>query len=960
MLLGQEPMPTNLRSFLLSRFGSALVLLGMALTTASCGDPKEDTDTSAEPTVDVADDLVSDVILDDALVDGSRVEDVPPAPSCESDADCKADDSPCIKSSCAPSKTCESVPLPEGTSCSDGDPCTEDDACNSDGACESKVAATCDDGNLCTSDICDKVDGCVHGAKGGPCTDGDACTQGDSCSAGQCVPGSALDCDDDNPCTDDACDASLGCFATDSTGDCDDNDACTTGDSCQNGNCLGGGALSCDDSNPCTDDACDIATGCTATGNTVPCDDGDACTVGDTCAAKACQPGKAADCDDSNPCTDDACEMATGCTATGNTVPCDDGDACTVGDTCAAKACQPGKSANCDDSNPCTDNACEKATGCTATGNTVPCDDGDACTVGDTCAAKACQPGKSANCDDGNPCTDDSCDKQAGCKNASIPLCVVPKKLPYFETFKCGSPSAEDWILEGYTDGPGWAIDATPGSITPKVGGCTLNYNNGTDYSCPAGVLSQKKYAYLPPLDLSAAKIPTVTFFYAGAWENNIYDDFALEASVDKASWSILADYNKLPGWTKSTLKLSAYIGTTVHLRFRFGTFDCVNNQMVGAFVDDLSVQDLGCSSDGACEDGNACTKDTCILASGLCTHPLEPNGAKCEDGFACTTNSCSAGTCQAQPVACDDQDACTTDDACVEGDNATYSCIPGVAKVCDDGTPCTTDSCDKQAGCLHVVKAGPCDDGDACTVGDSCADKTCQPGKAANCDDGNLCTDDSCLKLTGCQHVANQAPCDDGDACTVGDTCVDKACQPGKAVTCDDGKPCTTDSCDKVAGCVHTSLCDPGATCGVMGCTKSSNPACTGPHQVISDTSRRINFSSGSGKFLCDYPSSSLQQTTWYRFLDSGYQFVPETPPPTFGCGTMAPVWMSQAHPTVSQGVVIRKLCANWNGNLCAWSGNTYVVNCGGYFLYKVHQPVVTCSSRLCTTQSVPFNHLK
>jgi hypothetical protein len=52
--------------------------------------------------------------------------------------------------------------------------------------------------------------------------------------------------------------------------------------------CVAGG---CDDGNPCTDDACDPATGCQHVPNAASCSDGAACTVGDSCVAGQCQPG---------------------------------------------------------------------------------------------------------------------------------------------------------------------------------------------------------------------------------------------------------------------------------------------------------------------------------------------------------------------------------------------------------------------------------------------------------------------------------------------------------------------------------------------------------------------------------------------------------------------------------------------------------------------------------------------
>jgi len=49
-----------------------------------------------------------------------------------------------------------------------------------------------------------------------------------------------------------------------------------------------------------------------------------------------------ADCDDGNPCTDDACSAETGCVYTNNANPCDDGNPNTSGDSCHAGVCTGG------------------------------------------------------------------------------------------------------------------------------------------------------------------------------------------------------------------------------------------------------------------------------------------------------------------------------------------------------------------------------------------------------------------------------------------------------------------------------------------------------------------------------------------------------------------------------------------------------------------------------------------
>ena len=138
-------------------------------------------------------------------------------------------------------------------------------------------------------------------------------------------------CDDGNPCTGDSHDATGACVHTPVPGACDDGSVCTTADACLGGHCAGE-PVNCDDGNPCSDDLCNSTSGCYHTPNTAPCSDGSACTVGDFCAGGSCAGGPPANCDDSNPCTDDSCAPATGCAYWPH---CWDGNACTQ-DLCDA------------------------------------------------------------------------------------------------------------------------------------------------------------------------------------------------------------------------------------------------------------------------------------------------------------------------------------------------------------------------------------------------------------------------------------------------------------------------------------------------------------------------------------------------------------------------------------------------------------------------------------------------
>lgn len=276
----------------------------------------------------------------------------------------------------------------------------------------------------------------------------------------------------------------------------------------------------------------------------------------------------------------------------------------------------------------------------------------------------------------------------------------------------------------------------------------------------------------------------------------------------------------------------------------------------------DKCVGEPGCINEtldaGACEDGNPCTiADHCVAGSCI-GDPVE-----CDDGNPCTDNVCSnSGGCEYVPNSafCDDGDPCTVGDQCVAGDcagtavacdcqkdedcidledgdlcNGTlvcdttelpYQCVvdPDTEVLCDepvgDSAFCLTAYCDAATGqCSAVPHHGGflCDNGDACTVNDLCEDGDCVAGSLVNCNDGNPCTDDSCAPESGCAHLPNEVLCDDGDPCTIGDTCSQGSCQAGVPLVCDDLNSCTVDACTADSGCSHTPLegdCDDGNDC--------------------------------------------------------------------------------------------------------------------------------------------------
>lgn len=91
-----------------------------------------------------------------------------------------------------------------------------------------------------------------------------------------------------------------------------------------------------------------------------------------------------------------------------------------------------------------------------------------------------------------------------------------------------------------------------------------------------------------------------------------------------------------------------------------------------------------------------------------------------------------------------------------------------------------------------------------SCSAAGSFATKT-----AASRVDASACTACVCVG-DACTHKIQSIGCEDGDACTVAETCTDSGvCRGGGQVYCDHGNACTTETCDKSNGCVYSQVVD-------------------------------------------------------------------------------------------------------------------------------------------------------
>jgi hypothetical protein len=670
--------------------------------------------------------------------------------------------------------------------CSDNDVCNGEELC-AEGQCLAGEALDCADDNLCTDDSCDPVAGCLNVNNTIPCTDTNECTKQDVCTDGACL-GIEVVCNDDNLCTDDSCDPATGCTFTNNAVVCDDDDVCNGSEICGDGLCNPGDALDCEDDNPCTHDWCDPVDGCQHANNTVPCDDGDACTVSDVCKDGVCE-GTEMGCDDGNPCTDDVCDTATGCAYNFNQAGCDDQNACTENDLCKDGVCTSGTPLGCGDNNDCTSDSCDPAAGCVYETTGQPCDDENICTFKDMCNQDGVCTGQSAvTCDDGNPCTDDSCDPVDGCQHVS-------NVNPCDDYNEC---TVEDACVDGVCKGTG-SLECDDGNPCTKdicllEGGCD---HVNIDVACTDN----------NPCTLNDMCVEGQC---QSGDELDCNDDNP--CTVDSCNDNGECVYQAVDGACDDDNACT----TGDHCDTGLCVFDDV---VVCDDEDNVCTTDscdpkVGCLHEPNtlwCNDGDICTLgDTCT--DGAC---ISDGVMDCDDDNICTSDSCDpAGGCDhtAKSVPCDDGNACTTGDECAEG-----SCL-GVSEIdCDDGNACTTDFCYPDVGCVNEFNQNPCDDGDACTQFDHCEAGECAGGAPVDCDDDNVCTTDSCTPADGCLYQPNTLPCSDGDVCTTKDTCADGACASQGLLECEDTNPCTDASCDPAVGCVQTfnaTQCDDNNTC--------------------------------------------------------------------------------------------------------------------------------------------------
>ena len=289
------------------------------------------------------------------------------------------------------------------------------------------------------------------------------------------------------------------------------------------------------------------------------------------------------------------------------------------------------------------------------------------------------------------------------------------------------------------------------------------------------------------------------------------------------------------------------------------------------------------CDVAEVCDGGQYCPHDVLKPSSHICdSAPRASDGTTCANDAYCTGADAGcpsitlkdAGTpCRAADVSnvCDVPEVCNGTMACpadappVQGaDAGTKLCNPprgpcDVAEFCGGASnACPIDGV-ADATTICNPSAGFCDPADHCSgppVGDTSANainiaKLCP--RTANVDAGVVCGDAgpsaSCHPAPTCDGNGScietvqpsGAQCEDSNLCDGINRCDDTGDCVAPAVTdwlayCDDGNPCTTESCSSTGGCQHSlvvdgvscdSYCFTGSVCQAGACVRGTPRDC-------------------------------------------------------------------------------------------------------------------------------------
>ena len=618
---------------------------------------------------------------------------------------------------------------PMGTH-AEGDDCVPDTVCGEDscgrGTCSDdgpSVRCDCDEGwtgAACTE--CDEMLG-YHDDGEGECTT-DVCRPNPCVEVGRTVCSEGTDglatcgCDAGLHPEGEACVADESCTET----TCGDRGSCSESGGVVSCLCdvgwTGGACTECasgyhdDGAGECTTDVC-LPDPCAGEANTVCSVVSDAPTC--VCAAGYHEDGGACVVDEA--CLPTTCTMHGMCTASGGVVACacEDGWAGRFCDVCDSASGYHADGAGGCTTDLCVPNPCVEAnrSECRSDGSDVACDcdaghhfEGESCVIDEVCLPDSCSMAGACSlvggvvscaCEAGHlgdAC--EACDVDGGYHDDGAGDCTTDPCLPN----PCTMPDRGVCTASGSNAVCGCDL----GFHEDGVGGCTM------DPCTPDPCSASGQACRVDGSGEAECYVPTCD-------DSNPCTDDSFEG------------------------------GTCVFTPRGDGTACsttlCITGQTCTGIV---------CGGGGAtdCDDGNACTVDSCDDVTG-CESTTDVNLVP-DDGVGCTADSCATGFPEhvADDTRCDDAAWCTGVEMCAPsapGADAAGCVVSDVPSAPGVDGPCGSWRCDEPSDrfVLDALGAGTsCNDGLACTTADQCdGSGACRGSVTATCgtsDPGDTC----------------------------------------------------------------------------------------------------------------------------------------------------------------------------------------------------------------------------
>ncbi len=678
--------------------------------------------------------------------------------------------------------------------------------------CANIDVAYCGDGNVDPGEACD--DGALNGWQGDcspKCTavNPATCTN-DSCpcpNAGACPSDGCFNyCWSDADCTG----LSVGC----ATGFCN-----MTSHVCETSMLAQGTA--------CDSDADSINDGiCSADGSCVDCLSDADCAAnndGDICSGSVCQDGSCIAANES----DD-----TSCNYDGVPAPAFGANDPELDGVCEDGGCQQcSQDIHCNDSNPCTQDACDATTHeCTylnvAEGSTCGPPDGMICQFG------VCGP----DCGDGVVTAPEACDPGNALNGTAF--CDIDCSVPV-----CGdgllNTAAGEICDDGISNGPDNACTENCTSNTCGDGFAWVSGVGNAQEECDIESLTSE----CETCNSDCKVNPSLENVSASTYDIELCGNGVVDfgEDCDDGNGTDVAP-NPLESASCNANCTTATCGDGILNGSAGEQCDDGNTVPTDACTDSCLTPVCGDNIIGPgeeCDDGNTINTDSCtaICQNAECGDNIIGPGEECDDGNAIDTDACTASCLNAKcgdgilygaVEECDDGDVNNNNSCTNACENA--ECGDGIVQSgveqCDDGNQINTDSC--TSSCVPAVcgdgytqGSEECDDGNAINTDDctnSCLDPVCGDGfvqSGEECDDGNNLNTDACT--AGCKD----AYCGDGftgpgEDCDDANGDSDDACILCVAATCGDGfVQAGVEDCDEGP---KSSACDPDCSAAICG----------------------------------------------------------------------------------------------------------------------------------------------